>query len=377
SLLLLTPPGGCLALLRYLQTPRIRWGLGVWGFLAAGLLTKGPPALILLSGMMVGLALLSPHRRRLLGLRPWIGVPVALAPLFVWGWATWRVDGGAFVRWMVDWYILERRSGVFGQRGPPGAYLLGFTLFLLPWFWILPAALVRSFRRGRWRRRRVHTLLLWLAWGWLFYELIPSKLPTYTLGAYPALAFLIAMEIRRLGRTRLAKPHRAGLVVHGLVLLGLTAASLLAPSLPGVSNAGPFIAAGFWLLLVGGAGLVLIGRNRLQEGLGASAAASLGFLVIYCGWGVPALTSRLHTTATVAEETRRLAPPHATVAVPPRLGLPSLPLALTWNGLTPVLDSLADYRITTEPPSQAPLSVIDGWMPDRGRAVRYWILAGR
>lgn len=375
--LLLAQTGACLALLRFFQGPDARWALAAWGFLAAGMLIKGPPALILVSGMLGGLALLSPHRRRLPGLRPWLGIPAAAAPLLVWGWATWQADDGALVRWMLDWYVLERRSGVFGQTAPPGAYFLSFALFLFPWFWFLPAALVRAFDLRRRRRPRTYSLLPWLAAGWLFYELAPSKLPTYVLGAYPALAFLIATEIRRVDRTGLTPLHAVGLVVHVLVLLGLAVACFLAPSFPGVTHALPFAAAGSWLLLFGAGGVFLIAAGHLRPGLLTTATASLGLVLILGGWGVAALKPRLHATAIVADQVSRVARPPATVGLPPRLGLPSLPLALTWHGLTPVLDSPADFRITTEAPLQTPLAVADGWIPDRGRAVRYWIVAGR
>ncbi len=374
SLLLLTETAGCLALIRYLQAPSRRWAITFWLALSAGLLTKGPPALIVSGGMFFLLLSSAPLRGALWRLRPWLGLPLALLPLLTWGWLAWTADGGTFIRWMIDWYILQRGSGVFGQTAPPGAYLASFTVLLFPWFWLLPAAVVRVVTSARhdWRSA---ALLSWLAAAWLLYEAIPSKLPTYALGAYPALALIIARELAQVSRNGMGGLHRAGLVVHGSVLIGLGAAAGVAPGLLHASSRWPFYLAGGLILILGGLGFWSLARGAVASGVLLSAAATLSFLLVLVSFGVPALESRLHATARVTREVARHVPGGSAVGVPCNLRLPSLPLSLIWAGYEPTCDQPTSFSIVTEEPAGPALARIDGWIPDRGRRVRYWIVA--
>jgi hypothetical protein len=146
--------------------------------------------------MMVVLALLHPRRRNLFHLHPWFGLPLASVPLLLWGWAAYREDP-TYILFLLQWYVLRRMGGtVFGQSGPPGYHFALMFVLLLPWSGLLVPAVWRT-ARGVWRRRRRMVLLAaWLAGGWLVWELPPSKLPTYALGGYPAMALLLAAQTR-------------------------------------------------------------------------------------------------------------------------------------------------------------------------------------
>ncbi len=183
-----------LAMIRAILTPHWVWPCWLWGAVALGVLTKGPPILVLVLGSW-GLWWLGAGRGdrcALTALRPWFFVPLSLIPFGLWLTLTHSQDGGNFARWLWDWYIAHRVSGgvVFGQWGLPGYYLLLFILAFLPWLPWLWAALI--YQVGAWKLPEQLPLTAWIAAGWLIYELLPSKLPSYALGAYPAVAILIA-----------------------------------------------------------------------------------------------------------------------------------------------------------------------------------------
>lgn len=209
SLLLFCQTGAILSLGLYLKHGRIAYLLLLAGATAMGLLTKGPPILILIGGPIF-LSLFQPQgRRRLLHPAFIACMLLAFVPLLVWGWLAYRQTNGELIRWMIDWYVLRRAGGsVFGQSAPPGLYLLFFLVAFLPWS---PALL--AFSRDQWKAMRSmaslpalkqifdrHAFELgWAFSGWFFYEMLPSKLPSYVLGAAPLLAVVIASQLLKYG----------------------------------------------------------------------------------------------------------------------------------------------------------------------------------
>ncbi len=189
-----------LSLCAYVRAPAWKWNVLFWLAVALGVLLKGPPILILTGGLWLFLAAFHPERKRLIGTHPWVFLPLALLPLLAWGYVAWQRDSG-FITWLIDWYILKRVSGsVLGQTGPPGYYLLVFLLSFLVFLPVFPAALWDLIRRMRERESSALMLVGWLVFGWLFYEILPSKLPAYTLAAHPAIAILIARQLLQINQ---------------------------------------------------------------------------------------------------------------------------------------------------------------------------------
>lgn len=187
-----------LALFNYLANPNWKWNLGFWLSISLGILTKGPPILILTAGLWIWLAIFHPKSKRLIGTHPWIFGPLALVPTVYWGYLTYQQDGGAFLRFLYDWYIHQRIAGnIYNQTGPPGYHLLVLVLAFLTWLPFVLTSIGEVFRKF-WKRaeRKNESILIggWLVFAWLFYELMTSKLPSYSLAAQPALALLIAQQ---------------------------------------------------------------------------------------------------------------------------------------------------------------------------------------
>lgn len=181
-----------LSLLRFLDKPSWKWNLLLWSAVALGIMVKGPPIIILLGGFWLGLAILHPKRKNLIGTHPWIFGPLSLLPFVLWAYFSYMNDGGKLITFLYEWYIVKRVGGaVFGQSGPPGYHFVVAIVAFIPW---LP-----FFLKGFWnalrfaRRDEQHTsLFLWLLFGWGFYELMSSKLPSYAMGAHPAIAIAAA-----------------------------------------------------------------------------------------------------------------------------------------------------------------------------------------
>lgn len=196
TLLLFSETLAILGLLNYIQKPSWTSNLALWVGVCIGLLIKGPPVLILTGGAWLSLAIFHPNRKNLIGTHPWLYGLLALLPLLLWGYAAWQRDGGIFITWLWEWYTFSRVNGeVFGQTGPAGyhlAVLTGSFIFFLAW---LPSGfqyLFSSIRKGE------HTNILlgiWLVWAWIFYEIMKSKLPAYSIAAQPAFAILLAQGI--------------------------------------------------------------------------------------------------------------------------------------------------------------------------------------
>ena len=209
--------------------PRLQWLAYV--FLALGVLTKGPIALILCGlTFLIAIGVSADLRRRLLRLHWFLGLVIVLAlsaPPFVYLYLRF---GQAFV----DGYILDENLRLFASsrfRNQPGFwfYFRILAAGLLPWTGLLIGRLVdgaRAVIRGE-RLDSVETLL----WVWTlvvvgFFTLSTFKLDHYVFPAAPALCLLCARawsDVRaNLFDTRL-RFERLGLYVIApfLVAVGL------------------------------------------------------------------------------------------------------------------------------------------------------------
>ncbi|TVR79449.1 MAG: glycosyltransferase family 39 protein [Chitinophagaceae bacterium] len=190
-----------LGIICFMHEPKKRWLFAVWLGVAGGVMTKGPPVLMLAGGMAFILLIFHPNRWRLLRLHPWFFLPLALLPLYFWGRQAWQYDDGVFVMWMLDWYILDRAKGgvAFGQTGPPGYFLALFILSFLPFLPLFFKSLGVMLKKGVFNSRRNINYLYFFAWfvpSWFLYEFIPSKLPSYALAAMPGIALLMGYYLQ-------------------------------------------------------------------------------------------------------------------------------------------------------------------------------------
>lgn len=172
----------------------IGWALAFWLAAGVGILVKGPILPLIVGLTIVAASILARDIRWLSGLRPLIGIPIALAIALPWYVAIWFATDGAFYAKAIGYSVTDKiTTGMQSHGGPPGYYLLAFWLTSWP-----IGAVAASALPSLWRERRtapVRFLAAWVVPAWIAYELIATKLPHYVLPLYPAIALAAAVAL--------------------------------------------------------------------------------------------------------------------------------------------------------------------------------------
>lgn len=200
------------SIIQFMEKPHWKTNIMIWFSMSLGILTKGPTIILMAGTMLFLLLIFHPHRWRVFRTHPWFGLPLALAPLLIWGRLAWLKDDGKFITWLLDWYILKRASGqvVFGQTGPIGYYVAFFILSFLPFVLFFPKAFKNIFAQFFEKQSKINNncflyISIWVISGWLMYEFIPSKLPSYAFAAMPPLAVGIAKVLQDISIAQIKK----------------------------------------------------------------------------------------------------------------------------------------------------------------------------
>jgi 4-amino-4-deoxy-L-arabinose transferase-like glycosyltransferase len=283
-----------------------RW-LGIYGLLGLAVLAKGPSGLVLPLAVMLTAETLAGWRRTgtirgvvvslansaweaIRGLRVVSGCGAALLIATPWYVAVGVATDGAWPAGFLGRHNVQRFMGPLeGHGGPIVYYLPAILIGLLPWSLWLPAALA-----GAWRRMRTATLdradlalLSWIAVYVGVFSLAGTKLPSYVLPCYPALAVLIGRHVAR-EHARLPGGPFLGLAVIGIAL----SAGLVAADRWLVDNVA-------WLAVIGAiptvGGLVAWQFHRRQQpqlGLGVFAGSAALLLAGLFGIAAEAVDDR-------------------------------------------------------------------------------------
>ena len=171
--------------------------------LGAGTMVKGPvaPAVAVLT--VAALCLFERDIKWLTTLRPLRGSFVLAAIVAPWAIAIHLATGGTFFSQAASEDIVPKLISAHESHGaPPGYYF--FTAYFMFW----PAALLalpaltallsqRADDDSDPLRKSGRFLLAWLIPTWLCLELVPTKLPHYSLVLYPSLALMISALLLR------------------------------------------------------------------------------------------------------------------------------------------------------------------------------------
>ena len=180
------------------ETFSARAAAAFWAVLGVGVLLKGPiaPLVPLLAGVTLAVMDRTSRARWWRVHAPWLaalllggGLPLMVlfaAPWFV---AIGIATEGRFFTEAIGGDMLDKvGSGEEAHWGPPGMYAAIFGITAFPSAWIVIRALP-----GAWTDRMqpaVRFLLAWAVPTWLLFEAVQTKLPHYTLPAFPALMLL-------------------------------------------------------------------------------------------------------------------------------------------------------------------------------------------
>ncbi|HEX7450004.1 MAG TPA: glycosyltransferase family 39 protein [Pirellulales bacterium] len=304
----------------------------MYAALAAGVLAKGPVAVVLPGAvlmcylLLVRQAIASPATANWLvrscrvvspaawvqglwKLRPFTALMMVAVVALPWYAAVGvRTDGdwltGFFGRHNVGRFL----SPMEGHRGPIVYYLPAVLFGFFPWSILLPAAVWRL-------RRRLKTDPAWAAYLFLtcwagvwigFFSISGTKLPSYVLPAYPALAVLTAVWLD----TWIARPQlvsrwlpRAGLAIFAVCGAGICVGLLVfvRRALPGDA----WVACVGAPLMVGGVFGYRWTFRRPQRAVAALGLGSLAFIIVTFGFAAAAV-SRHQNSAPLVSLARRL-----------------------------------------------------------------------
>ncbi|WP_374469903.1 ArnT family glycosyltransferase [Phenylobacterium sp.] len=253
-----------------------------WLGVAFATLIKGPVGPLIVGLTILALVLLDRRPAWLARLNWYWGLLLVLLIVGPWaGAVTVATDGGFWVTALAGDLAPKLAGGQETHGAPPGYHTLLAPLLTFPMTLLLPAAAVVA-----WRRRRepgVKFAVAWFVPGFLFFELLPTKLVHYPLLTYGALAWLAAAALMEPLGARVRWAGAALAVFAGLALAGgavyllseygdpsdLTAGALTAVLLAAAGLVGGYMLVrqaprGAW---VAAAGLGVLGHAALAAGL--------------------------------------------------------------------------------------------------------------
>jgi 4-amino-4-deoxy-L-arabinose transferase-like glycosyltransferase len=262
------------------ERERRRWMLLAWAAAALAVLSKGLIGIVLPGAAFAVYIAWQRDWRLLRRLHAGPGLALFGALAVPWFVAV-SLENPEFFRFFFIHEHFERfLTKVHGRYEPPWYLLPVLAVGIAPWLLALPAALQAAWRAPeptRFRPRR--WLLVWCVVVFAFFSASGSKLPSYILPIFPALAVLIGWWLERASRALLgvqagiALALGIGLAAYAPKLIGL-ANEKLAPAM--LEDYGRWVLAAGALLGAGAlAALWLAWQRRVTASVLALSAAGL------------------------------------------------------------------------------------------------------
>jgi len=208
------------------QEPTHVWWLAFWGLLAVGFLAKGPIAWIPIG--MVGWSAAKLERGKRPGAFAWsAGVLLMLALVGIWGIPALIRTHGQYAAVGLGRHVVMRSVAPMQGHGAKTwrTYAATFPFYFItvwpsffPWsLWLPAAAMELLTRRKQWRPEESYMVTgIVLIFG--IFTLSWTKLPHYTLPAFPLMALLLAAWWDRKGRDKAFTVAAAGMATAALVV---------------------------------------------------------------------------------------------------------------------------------------------------------------
>ncbi len=174
-----------------IETPPWGWAALFWIAMSLGVVLKGITPLV---GGLTVVTLSLVDRRFVRGLRVYRGLLVFAGVSVVWLMKLNTAEHSNYLLQMLRHDLLPKLQGGHESHGKPPL----FHLLILPMtFWPASLFLWQGGVYG-WKHRQEQTvrfLLSWIIPTWIFFEIMPTKLPQYVLPTFPALALLCALAV--------------------------------------------------------------------------------------------------------------------------------------------------------------------------------------
>jgi 4-amino-4-deoxy-L-arabinose transferase-like glycosyltransferase len=242
-----------------------RWQDAAWLLLALAVLSKGLIGLVLPAASVVAYALWQRDWGFILRIRPLRGLLILLAVTAPWFIAV-SLANPEFARFFFIHEHFDRfLTKAHGRYQPIWYFVPILLLGMLPWLGSLAQGIAAGFRRDaaqRFQPRRF--LLVWSALVFVFFSLSSSKLASYILPIFPALAALIGVHLAGPGARRIEWHALPAVIVGGVSLLLVPYVTRFAnDEVPAALYAAyqPWLYAGAGALMLAGLAAFWLGRQ--------------------------------------------------------------------------------------------------------------------
>lgn len=197
-----------------------RWMLIAWAALALAVLSKGPVAVVLSGGALVFYLACSRDWTLLGMLAPVRGLAVFLLVAGPWFIAVSKANPEFAHFFFIHEHVERFLTTEHRRTGPVWYFVPVLVVGLLPWLTLIVAAIVNAIRtqtRSSDRFSPGLLLVCWCAVIFVFFSASGSKLPSYVLPMFPAIAIAVAPFLARIDAKRL-KPHLVGTIALAAVV---------------------------------------------------------------------------------------------------------------------------------------------------------------
>ena len=181
-----------------------RWMLVAWGALALATLSKGPVAVVLSGGVLVAYLATTRDWKLLSMLIPIRGLALFVLIAGPWFVAVSRANPEFAQFFFIHEHVERFLTTEHHREGPPWYFVPVVLAGSLPWLSIAAVAVPEAWRSaapGGFAPDRL--LLCVIGFVFLFFSASGSKLPSYVLPVFPALAILVGRQLARLPPARL------------------------------------------------------------------------------------------------------------------------------------------------------------------------------
>ena len=210
--------------------PHWGWALLFWVAMAYGLVLKGVTPLVGVLSVCT-LCIIDRHRAWLRGLHIYRGLLLFVLLSLAWLLQVDAAENSNYLLQMIKKDLLPKLQGGHESHGrPPFFHLLSLPITFWPVSMFLWQGVVYAYRERH--HHVVRYLLAWIVPIWIFFEIMPTKLPQYVLPTFPAIALVCALAI--VDSVKKEKPNqwlRLLQVLWGVLSIGLALALSLLPYL--------------------------------------------------------------------------------------------------------------------------------------------------
>lgn len=193
------------------------WALLFWCAMAFGVLIKGLTPLIAVLTLLF-LLFADKDKSWFKSIKFQWGIPLLILLTLAWLLPISFAGHSNYLMDMIRGDVVPKVIGGQQSHGmPPGYFALLYPLSAWPsslFFWLGIAYAIKQ-----WHRPQERFLLTWIIAVWLFFELIPTKLPEYLLPIYPACSILMANGILNDTMATVSRKWRIWLQAYGLIWL--------------------------------------------------------------------------------------------------------------------------------------------------------------